>query len=94
MTKVNGCMLLRVILDFNYGIACFVAMLDEANDLVAGVADMDICKEIHDKQIRSFDLASNCAGVVLDGNLSEKTIARLTARSCDASVPVFFEPGV
>lgn len=71
-------------------------MLDGGNDLVAGIADMDICNEIGAHQVKLESSSATAAlsnYMVLDGNLTDKALRDLTYHCFERDVPLFYEPG-
>lgn len=73
--------------------ATYTAIHDHTGDLLVGIADMSILKEIDPEQVA--DLAGairKCRIVVCDGNLRPETFTALQKITSSYLIPFFFEP--
>ncbi|GAB4436213.1 MAG: PfkB family carbohydrate kinase [Anaerolineae bacterium] len=83
----------RCIVSAEYRTSAYLALLDESGSLVMSVDDMEIMACITPEQIRAQrDLIKNAAMVVIDSNLSQKTIDALFKVTNRYQRPVCADP--
>ncbi len=92
LSRLNGCGVLTSdeSVFFVDGVsASYVALLDDASDLVGGIADMDANQQIPTPSVEAL---SGTEIVLIDSNAQSRVMIESAANAVEAGASVFFEP--
>jgi len=70
----------------------YISFHDAKGDLVVAAANMDVIESISDQHILNEIKSSNPKIVLMDGNISSKTMGKIIESSRDLKFPIIFEP--
>ncbi|KAI9264049.1 Ribokinase-like protein [Phascolomyces articulosus] len=76
----------------NHPTAVYNAIHSKSGELIAAVADMDIFDTVDPIMIDKIVHTEEPSLVCFDGNITAKTMSKITAKSVQLGIPVFFEP--